>query len=625
MTTTSDDFSLRSPRVAPMVQGRAGLRFDWLWTLLSLFFVFGLFIDGWAHNHGRVDESFFTPWHAVFYSGFLLIALALLRQMALNRRGGHRGLQAIPAGYSGAALGVLIFAGGGAGDLIWHTLFGIEENTEALLSPTHMLLVIGMVLICSGPFRAAWLRREASRGWSSLFPVILSTTLFLSVLSFITMFSHPMVEAMAVFDVPRGEMSGDIFVMGADGGSQTRLTASPVVFDTHPTFSPDGGQILYAAETEAGYELFRMQADGSGLQQLTAQGVRNWNPAWSPDGSQVAFSSLDEGNSEIMLMNADGTGLRQLTGEPGQDWGPRWSPDAARLSFTSDRDGWLDVYLLELSSGEVTRLTDDPQEDWGAVWSPDGSQLAFVSQRSGVSQIYSLDLSTRELRAITSGDYAAWSPAWSQDGGQIAFTSDQSGDDEIYTIRPDGSGLANLTNNPSLNEGFPDWSPDGSRLVYRAQGVQTDFVAEIAQAFGVSTIILQSALLVGVLLLLLRRWQPPFGTFTLILSLNAVGMSFMDDEFRLVPAAILAGLCADLLYRVLRPGYGQARSLGLFAFLVPFIYTGLYFATLFLTDTVLWSIHFWAGAIFISGLVGFLLSLLVQPTALPEAALPASG
>ena len=60
--------------------------FDWAMAILSAAFVGGVFLDGWAHTHGRVDQSFFTPWHAVFYAGYAatasVLAVSLLRNHA---------------------------------------------------------------------------------------------------------------------------------------------------------------------------------------------------------------------------------------------------------------------------------------------------------------------------------------------------------------------------------------------------------------------------------------------------------------------------------------------------------------------------------------------------------------
>jgi len=57
-----------------------------------------------------------------------------------NHASGRPWSRALPAGYGLSLLGVLIFAAGGIGDMIWHVLFGIEADVEALLSPTHLLL-----------------------------------------------------------------------------------------------------------------------------------------------------------------------------------------------------------------------------------------------------------------------------------------------------------------------------------------------------------------------------------------------------------------------------------------------------------------------------------------------------
>jgi len=54
---------------------------DWALAILSALFVGGLFLDGWAHTHGRVDQSFFTPWHAVFYAGYAMTASALVASL----------------------------------------------------------------------------------------------------------------------------------------------------------------------------------------------------------------------------------------------------------------------------------------------------------------------------------------------------------------------------------------------------------------------------------------------------------------------------------------------------------------------------------------------------------------
>ena len=179
-------------------QAIGGIRFDWLMIGLMMWFLGGLFVDGWAHSHGKVDESFFTPWHGLFYSGFAVVAGALGGAIARNRQLGYGWRHAVPAGYGLSLLGATIFALGGGFDLLWHTLFGIEENVEALLSPSHLLLALGMVLVLSGPLRAAWRRPiGAGAGIAPLLPAVISLTFTWSVLSFMAQWAHPYLHLLS--------------------------------------------------------------------------------------------------------------------------------------------------------------------------------------------------------------------------------------------------------------------------------------------------------------------------------------------------------------------------------------------------------------------------------------------
>lgn len=167
-------------------------RFDWAMTVLSVFFVFGLYLDGWAHTHGQVDESFFTPWHGVLYAAHLLVVLFLSVNVLVNMRRGFSLAHALPQGYLLSLVGALLFIGGGVGDLIWHTLFGIEQDVEALYSPTHLLLAAAAMLIVTGALRAAWRRIETPTQLRTQMPLVLSLTLTLAVLTFFTQIAYPL-------------------------------------------------------------------------------------------------------------------------------------------------------------------------------------------------------------------------------------------------------------------------------------------------------------------------------------------------------------------------------------------------------------------------------------------------
>ena len=210
MKSVDTSVTVAGPVSAPSGLSRPphSIRFDWAMAILSAVFVGGLFLDGWAHTHGRVDQSFFTPWHAVFYAGYAATASVLVASLLRNHARGYPWQLALPAGYGWSLLGALIFAVGGVTDLMWHTLFGIEAGVEALLSPTHLALALGLGLIASGPVRAAWRRPGPVSGWATQGPMLLALTSTLSVLAFFSEYAHPLVYVAAGRGHPYGGAEG---------------------------------------------------------------------------------------------------------------------------------------------------------------------------------------------------------------------------------------------------------------------------------------------------------------------------------------------------------------------------------------------------------------------------------
>jgi hypothetical protein len=141
---------------ATVARPRASYRDDLVTVVVGLWFVVGLLLDAWAHNNLGDLESFFTPWHAVFYSGFTVTA-AWMSWLVWRSRGADGVTAAsVPVGYGLGLLGLPVFALAGVGDFAWHTVFGVEQALRILFSPTHLLLATAMVLIVTSPLRSAW-------------------------------------------------------------------------------------------------------------------------------------------------------------------------------------------------------------------------------------------------------------------------------------------------------------------------------------------------------------------------------------------------------------------------------------------------------------------------------------
>ena len=159
------------------------------WLLMPAFvwFVGGLFLDGWAHNHGRVDNTFFTPWHAVFYSGYFAVAAVLALLVWGSWMRGEQWQRDLALPYRIAILAAPGFGMAGVADLWWHTTYGFEAGIELLLSPPHLALATSMVFICLAPARTD----DESRSMGARIPALLSVLCAWSIATFILQFNHP--------------------------------------------------------------------------------------------------------------------------------------------------------------------------------------------------------------------------------------------------------------------------------------------------------------------------------------------------------------------------------------------------------------------------------------------------
>ncbi len=606
----------RLAEVSPLEKKSApgGLRFDWIVTFLCAALIGGVWLDNWAHNHGKVDNTFFTPWHAVLYSAFVVVAIFLVLTLIRNHSKGYAWQEALPTGYGASFLGVLIFAIGGVLDMIWHILFGVEVSVEALLSPTHLMLAFGLILIVSGPLRAAWLRLPEQQKHSllRLLPAVFALIFILATFGAFTQYAHPQVTTWAAGDIhAAADLPVDLYVMNGDGSLQTRLLSNSGSVSV-PSWSHDGHKIVFASDTTGNLQIYSMNADGSNLRRLTHTTTDEWAPTWSPDGSKIAFSSGRNNKSAIYVMNADGSNQQLLTDNAA--WKPSWSPDGSKIVFVSGRDGVTQIYVMNADGSNQIRLTHTNSDERWPVWSPDGSKIAFSSSRDGSnSEIFVMNADGAGQMRLTNQDSWSGNAVWSPDGKKIAFTSDRDHNDEVYVMNADGSHQVNLSNDPGAEDGSSGiaWST-ANKILYTVQphAAVNPF---LSQDLGLASILLQTTILMGIVLLLLRHWLLPFGTLTLMFTINSALISVLTDQYPFVLSALGAGLLADLLIWWLKPTRTRPVAFRVTAFLIPFVFYGLYFVVLSLTKGISWSIHLWMGSIVLAGIIGLLMSYLLIP------------
>ncbi|WP_261792382.1 hypothetical protein [Arthrobacter sp. PM3] len=201
---------------APRSLGTSTRR-DLVTQLLGIWLLLAVFLDGWAHLHVPGLETFFTPWHAALYSGLAVTAAWTAGVIWRNRVPGEPLAKAVPPGYGGTVIGVVLFGVAGLLDMAWHEILGIEVSLDALVSPTHLLLGFSLFLILGTGVRSARAGRGDAFDWT--LPAVLSVVLLTGLGAFFLIYCSAFVRVPpAVPYVPTP--------IGSAGHSQAEMPAA---------------------------------------------------------------------------------------------------------------------------------------------------------------------------------------------------------------------------------------------------------------------------------------------------------------------------------------------------------------------------------------------------------------
>jgi len=286
--------------------------------------------------------------------------------------------------------------------------------------------------------------------------------------------------------VARVDASGHtaVYRVNRDKGEAEQLTFPPPgSTDQGATYSFDGKQIVFQRRSDSKGALLTMPAAGGDPQVLLADGFDNLSPAWRPDNRHVLFLSNrgGGGGADVWEIDVNGGSPRQLTFETNHVISVSVSADN-RVAYVPF---WHDTFLfaVDVTSGERRQLTSHTKDNLGARFSPDSQTVAYHSTRTGTSEIWLHHVDGRAETRITDNDSWDLYPDWSPDGKRLIFVSDrQDSRYKIFIVNSDGGGERLLMDQPisfdspllPVNADLVSrWSPDGEQIAFLVEDEET--------------------------------------------------------------------------------------------------------------------------------------------------------
>jgi TolB protein len=204
--------------------------------------------------------------------------------------------------------------------------------------------------------------------------------------------------------------------------------------------------------------------------------------SWGPDSKELIYSMA----GSLWRQKLDSKEASQLTDGPGYDYQPDWSPDGKSVVYVSYQKDAMELWLLDLASGKTNQLTSGGAVNVEPRWSPDGTKIVWVStQFNRRFHVFMAEIRNGALEGVVrlTGEtksslpryyYSAYdmeiNPVWTRDGKEILFVSNRGhihGTGGFWLMKAEpGAEAREIHYEETSWKARPDFSPDGSRMIY---------------------------------------------------------------------------------------------------------------------------------------------------------------
>ncbi|NND33244.1 MAG: DUF5050 domain-containing protein [Saprospiraceae bacterium] len=181
---------------------------------------------------------------------------------------------------------------------------------------------------------------------------------------------------LIAFMSDRDTLSRNLYVMNADGSDVRSLTQN-TAYEESPSWSPDGTKLLFTRQLRdpndtthaANGEIHLISLEDSEVTRVTNKEGYDSGAEFSPDGRKIAFYGLNNDLWDLFIMNADGSGLFNLTSDSIECYSPSWSSDGMWLVYTAGQKGVYDIWKINIETKERIQLTDTKGRNEAPDWS----------------------------------------------------------------------------------------------------------------------------------------------------------------------------------------------------------------------------------------------------------------